>query len=134
MEADLSLGHRRSLARTAPPERFPRLGAEKDARVARELLRNPRLTEAEVLRLASRRPALPEVLSAIAESARFGGRLSVRTAVARNPYTPTQLAVRLLPHLGRALLSEISADATLHPEVRAFARKLGQVPPPQSGG
>jgi len=44
-KGELSLGHRRSLARTVAPERFGRLGAEKDVRVALELLRNPRLTE-----------------------------------------------------------------------------------------
>jgi hypothetical protein len=124
IEATLSLGHRKALARIASAEAFAKLGAEKDARVARELLKNPRLTEREVLRLASLRPAQPEVLLAIAQNARFSTRLPVRTALARNPYSPTSLAFQLLPHLSDTLLREISEDATLHPQVRQFAAAL----------
>ena len=124
IEATLSLGHRKTLARTASAEAFVKLGAEKDARVARELLVNPRLTEREVLRLASLRPAQPAVLLAIAQSARFATRLAVRTALARNPYSPTALAFQLLPHLPGTLLREIGQDATLHPQVRQFAAAL----------
>ena len=127
METELSLGHRRALARTAPPERFARLGAEKDVRVARELLLNPRLTEREVVRLASRRPAQPDVLLAIGGSPRFASRQPVRTALVRNPYAPPRLALRFLPHLGDKLLREIAADGTLHAEVRQFARALLEV-------
>ena len=124
IEATLSLGHRKALARTASAEAFAKLGAEKDARVARELLVNPRLTEKEVLRLASLRPAQPAVLLAIAQSARFSTQLAVRTALARNPYSPTSLAFQLLPHLSETLLREIGQDATLHPQVRQFADAL----------
>jgi len=124
IEATLSLGHRKALARTAAAEAFAKLGAEKDATVARELLRNPRLTEREVLRLASLRPAQPAVLLAIAHSARFSTRPAVRTALARNPYSPTALAFQLLPHLHDTLLEEIGTDATLHPAVRQFASAL----------
>jgi hypothetical protein len=124
IEATLSLGHRKALARTASAEAFVKLGAEKDARVAQELLKNPRLTEREVLRLASLRPAQPEVLLAIAQNARFSTRLPVRTALARNPYSPTSLAFQLLPHLSDVLLREIGQDATLHPQVRQFAAAL----------
>jgi hypothetical protein len=130
MESELSLGHRRTLARTAPPEKFARLGAEKDVRIARELLQNPKLTEREVVRIASGRPAQPEVLLAIGLSARFATRVTVRIALARNPYSPTRLALRFLPHLTDKLLQEISVDGTLHPEVRQFAAALLQVQKP----
>ncbi len=130
LEQELSLGHRRTLARTAPPERFARLGAEKDVRVARELLLNPRLTEREVVRIASRRPAQPEVLLAIGLSPRFSNRASVRSALARNPYAPPRLALRFLAHLGDQLLLEVATDGTLHPEVRQFARALLEIAKP----
>jgi hypothetical protein len=120
---DLSLGHRRMLARTAKAEKFARLGADQDARITTELLKNPHLTERDVLLLASRRPSQPQVLAAIAES-RWALRLAVKSALARNPYAPTGLALRFLPHLPAPILAEIAEDGTLHEELRRFARAL----------
>src|SRR5262249_20234378 len=82
---ELSPGHRRTPARTATADRLGRLGADQDPRVTKELLKNPRLTEREVLRLASGRPAQPEVLAAIADSPRWIKRVAVKSALARNP-------------------------------------------------
>ena len=121
---DLSLGHRRMLARSARSERLARLGADQDPRVTVELLKNPRLTEREVLRLASHRPARAEVLTAIADSPRWSTRLAVKSALARNPYSPPGLVMRFLPHLPAQLLAEIAEDGTLHVELRRFARAL----------
>jgi hypothetical protein len=123
LAGEMSLGHRRALARTLSPAIMDRLAADADAGVVRELLRNPRLTEREVLRLATRRPARQDVLETIAAS-RFGQRPTVKTALARNPYSPPALALRLLAHLpGKALL-EMSNDGTLHPEIQRFAACL----------
>ncbi len=124
LKGDLSLGHRRTLARTASTENLDRLGAEEDARVTVELLKNPRLSEREVLRLASRRPAHPEVLNAIAQSPRWIKRPAVKSALARNPYAPPGMVLRFLPHLPAQLLAAIAEDGTLHPELRRFASAL----------
>jgi hypothetical protein len=121
---DLSLGHRRSLARSLPRDQLDRLAADSDPRVVRELLRNPKLTEREVLRIATRRPARGDVLEVIGSAPRWSTRGPVRAALARNPYTPPQLALRLLPHLPRTQLRQIAGDATLHPELQRFAAAL----------
>ncbi|MHB8417466.1 MAG: hypothetical protein ACYDCL_05285 [Myxococcales bacterium] len=120
---ELSLGHRRALARTISPTVLDRLAADADAGVVRELLRNPRLTEREVLRLATRRPARQDVLEVIATS-RFAQRTAVRTALARNPYCPPSLALKLLAHLPGRALGEMAADGTLHPEIQRLAACL----------
>ena len=120
---ELSLGHRRALARTLAPGLVDRLAADADAGVVRELLRNPRLTEREVLRIATRRPARQDVLEAIAGS-RFCQRTRVKTALARNPYSPPLMALRLVAHLPGAALREMAVDGTLHPEVRRLASAL----------
>lgn len=120
---EMSLGHRRALARTISPAILDRLAADADAGVVRELLRNPRLTEREVLRLATRRPARQDVLEVIAAS-RFGQRVAVRTALARNPYCPPGLALRLLAHLPARALGEMAGDGTLHPEIQRLAASL----------
>ncbi len=120
---EMSLGHRRALARTISPAVLDRLAADADAGVVRELLRNPRLTEREVLRIATRRPARRDVLEVIATS-RFGQRTAVRTALARNPYCPPGLALRLLAHLPGRTLGEMAQDGTLHPEIQRLAACL----------
>jgi hypothetical protein len=121
---DLSLGHRRSMARSLPRDQVDRLAADADPRVVQELLRNPKLTEREVLRMATRRPARADVLEAIGSAPRWSPRLRIRSALARNPYTPPTLALRLLPHLPRTELKQIAVDGTLHPELQRFAAAL----------
>lgn len=122
--SQLSLGHQKSLARRADPDRMARLAAQGDARVVRELLLNPRLTEQLVVRIAARRPIRGEVLMEICRSAKWGVRTQVRLAVAMNPYAPPGLALRLLPQLSAADLRKIAASAQMAGEVRAAARIL----------
>ncbi len=123
LAGEMSLGHRRALARTLSPAVMDRLAADADAGIVRELLRNPRLTEREVMRLATRRPARQDVLETIAAS-RFGKRPTVKTALARNPYCPPALALRLLAHLPGKALREMASDGTLLPEIQRLAACL----------
>jgi hypothetical protein len=76
-----------------------------------------------VLRLATRRPARQDVLQTIAAS-RFGQRPTIKTALARNPYCPPALALRLLAHLPGKALREMASDGTLHPEIQRLATCL----------
>jgi hypothetical protein len=124
LAGEMSLGHRRALARTLSPAVMDRLAADADAGVVRELLRNPRLTEKHVLRIATRRPARQDVLETIAASSRFGQRPAVKTALARNPYSPPVLALRLLAHLPGKALEDMATDATLHPVIQRLAACL----------
>ena len=120
----LSLGHQKALARRADPERMARLAAQGDVRVIRELLLNPRLTEALVVRVAARRPVRPEVLIEIFASPRWGVRMAVRRAIALNPCAPVELAARLLPHLASEDLCAIAKDGQLKPSLCATARHI----------
>ncbi|MHB1844567.1 MAG: hypothetical protein ACYCWW_07000 [Deltaproteobacteria bacterium] len=130
---ELSLGHRRAMARTLDPTKLDRLAADADAGVVRELLRNPKLAERHVLRIATRRPARRDVLETIARSP-WARRPSVRTALARNPYCPPALGLRLLAHLPGTTLHDIANDGTLHPEIRRVAQALEAVPEPVPPG
>ena len=58
----LTLGERKSLARRPDRAMLDRLLHDPHPDVIRRLLRNPRLTEDDVVRLAARRPGRPEVL------------------------------------------------------------------------
>jgi DNA-directed RNA polymerase subunit F len=125
--AHLTLGHKKALARAQrDPDLLARLAAEGDPVVVRELLRNPQLTEAFIVRIASRRPCRPGTLRCIHEERRWRTRPAVALALVRNPYVETELALRLLPSLCAADLRDVSRDGVLHPLVRAVAARLAQ--------
>jgi hypothetical protein len=121
--AELPLGVRRALARGDDLAMLERLLLDADRVVIGHLMRNPRVTEAHVLRVASRRPIPASTLREIERSRRFGGRPRVRTAIARNPYCPTDLAIALLGALPLGEVRAIARDETLHEETRHHARE-----------
>jgi len=77
-----------------------------------------------VVRIASRRPCRPETLRCIFEARRWRTRTAVALALVRNPYSETELALKLLPALATDELREISRDGVLHPLVRAMAGRI----------
>ncbi|RMG17238.1 MAG: hypothetical protein D6729_09065 [Deltaproteobacteria bacterium] len=117
-----TLGMRRQLARAADPVTMLRLTTDPDPGVIRNLLRHPRLTEADVVRMAARRPGRPEVLMEIFRSPKWGVRQRVRRALANNPYTPTEVALKLVEILPLTEVRGLAADGSLHEEVQRAAR------------
>ena len=125
--ATLTLGHKKSLARThRDPDLLARLAAEGDPMVVRELLRNPLLTEPFAVRIAARRPMRPETLRLLSESRRWRMRPAVMLALVRNPWAEPALALKLLALLPVAELAEVGRDATVHPLLRATAARLAR--------
>jgi hypothetical protein len=123
--ARLTLGHKKSLARAnADPDLLARLAAEGDPVVVRELLRNPKMTEAFAVRIAARRPCRPETLRAVVESRRWRTRPAVALAVVRNPYAETGVSLKLVPFLGTRDLEDLARDGAIHPLVRALAERI----------
>lgn len=121
----LTLGHRKQFARTeTDPDRIARFAADGDAAVMRNLLVNPRVTEALVVSIAARRPTTAAVLEEIARSQRWSSRRSVRRALALNPYSPPTLVNPLLPQLTAVDLHEVATSMVLHPAVRSAAKAL----------
>jgi len=123
-QSELTLGQRKSLARGRRREILDRLLRDPDASVIQILLGNPRVTEADVVRLAARRPTTAAAQRAIFRCERFIARYQVKRALALNPYTPSDLAARLVPMLVRADLRAIADDAQLADPVRQAAREL----------
>jgi hypothetical protein len=121
----LSLGERKYLARGHDRDRLDRLLLDPDPAVVRNLLRNPHLIERDVVRLAARRPVCAEVLQEIAAS-RWGGRYAVRLALVSNPYTPTEMSLKLVGFLLRKDLTMVAGDNALHRLVRAEARRFAR--------
>jgi len=121
--AEIPLGVRRSLARGVDHDLLERLLRDPDPVVIDHLLENPRIREDDAVRIASRRPIAGTSLERIQRSRRFGARPRVRVALARNPYSPTDVAIASIPGVDLPTLREIARDPTLHAEVRRHARE-----------
>lgn len=123
---DLPLGTRRAAARGSDRYKIDRLLHDRDHRVIRILLDNPRVTERDAIRIAAMRPTRPEILTVLARHPRWSSRYRIRKALACNPATPAQIARRLLPTLMRQdLRHALEAGvlpAELVPEVRRMLR------------
>jgi hypothetical protein len=118
-----SLGERRTLSKTNVKDTLDRLLSDPDPVVIGNLLNNPRITEKEVLKFASKRPASPEILKLLAVHKKWSRRYSVRRAIAFNPYSPPRTAIALLEFLLAQDLRSMSTDKTLHPQVRLSAKE-----------
>jgi hypothetical protein len=123
----LTLGERKSLARSWKRDTLQKLLVDPHADVVAMLLRNPHLTEDDVLRIATARRSSGTVLSLILSSRRWGCRPRVRWALVRNPRLPEASALRLVGLLNEAQLRELARDP--HLPLRLFAalqRRLRQ--------
>ena len=93
------------------------------------LLGNPKTIEADVVRLATARPARVSLMTEIART-HWIERLKVRTSFLHNPGTPTELSIPLLYVCTRQELVEVARSAKVPPWVRRSAIELLEQRPP----
>lgn len=121
----LPLGVLKSRARlTKNPDELSRLAIASNPAVIREVLKNSRLTEDLVVRIAARRPARPEPLIEIWKSDKWNTRPAIRRALVFNPYLPPDTGVKIVPLLAPSDLREVAKDPKLHLSVRELAQRL----------
>jgi len=127
---ELSVGERRSMARSPNRRVLEKLLRDPHPLVLRQLLGNPRLTEDDVVRLAARRPLHDAIVVSLAESPRWLRRPRVRLALLLNPGTPEPVSMPLLAVCTRCELLDVvhGADAPL--TLRGAARELLERSPP----
>jgi hypothetical protein len=92
--------------------------------VIRSLLLNPRLTESEVLKIASLKPTSPKVLDEVFRQAKWIARYRVKKALVLNPYCNPGTAVHLLKFLLLGDLRDIVQFENLHLAVQEAAYEL----------
>jgi hypothetical protein len=131
----LTLGERKQLARAANRELLARLLRDPDPTVIRLLLGNPRVTEADVLAIAARRPTTAEMQREIYASPRWIARYHVKRALVLNPFSPCDISTRLLALLSEHDIREVAVDGELPVPVRETAQRLltGKVDPDPEG-
>lgn len=127
---ELTVGERRVLARHPSRENIERLLSDPHPLVLRELLKNPYLTEEDVLRLASRRPAHMVAITALAQCPNWLCRRRIRFALVQNPGVPARITGPLLVICNRAELSEVVLNTTVRKGLRLTARELLATRPP----
>lgn len=118
---DVTLGEKRWLAAGADRKFLERLIYDYDPMVIEKLLKNPHVNLQDVLIIASRRPTKPDILLAVAISKAWFKEHQVREAVAQNPYSPTGIALKILPTLRIDVLRKIRNAGDLHPSVHQAA-------------
>lgn len=124
----LTLGERRALARQPSRAALAALLRDPHPMVIAVVLKNPRLTEQDVVRMAAHRPANPAVMAEIAKL--WSRWRRVRMALVLNPGCPPAVGVPLLGLLTRPELGEVARAVDLPPVVRATARELFELRPP----
>lgn len=126
----LTLGERKSLARRPDRETMQRLLADPHPAVIHRLLRNPRVLEDDVVRLAAKRPGRSDVLAEIARSTRWVHRPRVRMALVMNPATPPEMAARIVGLLLRPELVLVAGSPAVPATVRAVCLEHLERRPP----
>lgn len=120
----LTLGERKALARTHDREQIRLLLRDPHPAVVAILLDNPHITEADVIRIAVARPAVPESLSRVAAHPRWSVRHAVKRALVLNPSTPLADAIRVATTLRSQELRELAADRSLPEPLRTHAAEV----------
>lgn len=121
----LTLGERKSLARSWNRQAIEQLMLDPHHDVIALLLQNTRLTEDDVLRLATARRARSQALQLIYDHPRWKVRARVRRALLRNPNLAEASALRLVGLLNRSELQDLRNDNLLPDRVlHAVRRRL----------
>jgi len=120
---EIPSGVRVSMARSNNRHQISRMLSDTNPLVIRALLKNPSLTESDVLKLSSRRPASADVQREVFHSRTWSARYSVKKALVLNPYTPTDIGIKIVHMLMIQDLRCIAESRDLHPWLRETAHQ-----------
>ena len=114
----LTLGERKALASMPSRQTLEKAMMDPHPDVAKKLLDNPKLTEADVVRISAKSTMAPAVLCEIAAHPRWRRQKIVQKALVNNRLLPADFALTLVPFLERRTLREVAGDARLDERVR----------------
>ncbi len=87
------------------------------------VLKNARITVEEVIAIARNPQCAPDLLKLVAERSEWIGRAQIAEAIARNPKTPNDVAVRALANCSAEAVRQMAKGAGAPPHVIQAARK-----------
>jgi hypothetical protein len=109
----LPLGQKITLARRSPARIAGALLADGQPMVLKAALSNPKLTEAQVLRVLAKERLAPAIAQSIAQHAKWSHIYNVRIALLRQPSTTLATILAFLPELTVSDLRELAAPGIL---------------------
>lgn len=121
---EITLGEKKSLARTRNRDLINRLLHDQNPAVIQILLQNPILTIKEIVKIASKRPTNPQVLWQVYRNTKWINHYSVKKSLINNPYCPTQISLSLLHFMLEQDLEDIAENEVLHPRIQESALEL----------
>lgn len=127
---ELTVGERRSMARRPTRAQVERLLLDPHPLVLAQLFTCPQLTEPDVLRIVTKRPARLPAIEAVVQSSRWMARRRVRLALVLNPGCPHGVALPLVATCPRDDLKLIVQTTTISASLRTVAHELLQRLPP----
>ncbi len=127
---ELTVGERRSLARRPSRMQLEKLLGDPHPLVLEQLFACPKLTEADVVRIATRRPARLEAITVLTQSTRWMSRRRVRLSLLLNPGCPLHVSVPLVHVCVRGELRLVVQNTTLSGTLRTVAHELLEKRPP----
>jgi hypothetical protein len=97
---------------------------DNDAQIIFSLLKNPRITTEEVIRIA-RLPLLSSIAAElIAKTTIWASNSEIRAALVNNPRTPTPLAIKLLPTLPEPEIRQIAKSGGVSQALKQAALRI----------
>jgi hypothetical protein len=120
----LTVGERKTLARTAPRSLIGMLKNETEPSVFACLLRNPRLIEDDVVPIVASELTPVPILEVVAADRLWTNRYSVRLGLVRNAKTPLRFRLHLLSRIQKADLQALVKMPFTNHLVRAAAERI----------
>jgi hypothetical protein len=118
----VTLGERIALGRRSSQMVAAALLLDKDSRVWRAALENPRLAEPTIVKALQSTKASPGLVAAMCRHAKWSPRTEVRIALLRNPHTPLARAVDFARALLPGQLREVLHASRLPEKVKSYLR------------
>ncbi|MEE9542671.1 MAG: hypothetical protein V3V95_02675, partial [Thermodesulfobacteriota bacterium] len=124
MIQSMTVGDKIKLALTGNKEARGTLLKQSNKVVSRSVVRNPRITEDEVVKITQTRSVADEILREIARNDEWLKSYPIKRGLAFNPKTPVQISLRLLAKLNVKDLATLSTSKGVPNVVAAAARKI----------
>lgn len=102
--------------------------------VRRFVLKNPRITDDEIIALSRNRTAEEEILREIAENRDWTKNYQVRLGLVTNPKTPLVLALRFVPALMERDIRMLAKSKNVSATIASQARRIVVTKTAQRGG
>lgn len=92
--------------------------------VAVAVIRSPRITDGEVLRITQNRAVLDDVLRVIYGNREWTKMYAVKLALVKNPKTPLAISLRFLSTLRESEIKDLARDRNVPSSVQMAAKKM----------